>query len=843
MKKYLPVLLLLFLMLSITSTYAANLPEHTGIVSDPIGLFSDSEIQRIEENLINKDYEVIVLTATGLEEAEGERLAQEAYDNWQLSANQLMLVVTIDPNYVHLVFDNVELKNKVAASSARDAKGIIDQSFVPLAIEGRVADGVIAVSELVNSINPVVPQSTSNASSGTPVPIPPSQQPNAQTSTVRAVPSVEPAPTSPASIYIILGTIFIFFGGVMVVSQFVKRGRIRRSLAETKEVLNEAVTMISKAMVSDLLKELELGFVQGTTKRKLVEIEQAVLKLHQQSQVLHPKLDQIKVTLFSLSKAQQELSTLQLEIKSINQQSKSYVAEIEQLERTVIEVRRSVEHAKERAEQITDLVEAYARETDTPLGVIRANLQLAIESLTAADQLDEFDILQAETEVLLAHQRFDQLQASLEELKELAKRNKELPSRIQQKEEQIRTIVGREQLLLIDADPFAILANAKSMLTQLEDMLQQGNSSDLSTSLDEADTLIEKAASVVKQMIEHRDQCHRTIREIESLMVILDQFREQYDQEFVKLRTSYAQVHLQEQQNRFVQIRQDQDHLNGLLVEIRAESEARVQRYQLAYQKSEEAQKLITHIKNLREQCLSYYQSLEAKLKMSKEHHLDWSSRFYKSVSILDQLRMQQNHLASHIPLIEERLKGLQIQFDEPPYDLYQIEEGLNEVIPLIEQFSVKVAQLVREKEEAERSLRELQDAFMRSRNRYGSRVSMSRYTGSYQHVYNQMEHLIAIGLFTEAMKQVTEGRSIITQMESEYKRALEEERRRNSNGGGFGGGFGGGSSGSSSWGGGGHSSGSSSWGGGGRSSGSSGWGGGSSSGSSSGKSSGSSKW
>lgn len=865
MRKTIALILIILLMMS-TVASANNVPEQTGIVTDPIDLFSSSERTAISDRLADQEYELIVLTATGLEEAEGEQYAWNAYERWNLSANQLLLLVTVEPNYVHLVFDNVELKNKLANSPARDPKGIIDQSFIPLAIEGRVADGVMAVSDMVNSIK-VVEQPPSNPSGGVTTP---SGQTNSNTTKPNTTrPPVQPVTpvqenreVSSTPLYVAIGTLFILLGGLIIVSLFVKRGRIRKKLENASSILNDASAQISRAMVSEMLKELELGFVQGKTKQKLAELEQSLLTIHRQSQDIQSKVQLQKISLFSLSVAEQQVNTLAREIEGILQAGNAVATEIDQLEQAVVEVRRSVERAKERSKQAIELIEAYAVESAYPLRVLRRELALAMEALESADQLDEFDILQAQSEVERAHQRFDQVEASLQELRVQQKQYKELPARITECEGRLREVVGREQLLLIDADPFQLLGKAQSRLSKLNSLLQEGNSSELATQLHEVEGYIQQASEVVKTMLQHRDQSVAAIRDIERLLAELEQFDALHDQELQKLKLAYAERHFQEQLDRYTIIKAEQQKLNGFLVDIRSDSDIRVQQYKHAFSKSIEAEGIISRVKNVREQSFSYYQSLENKLQEYKQYFASSSSRFYKAMSTLEQLRMQQNPLAPYIPTIEEQIGLLQKVYDQPPYDLYQIEAVQSELVPLIDQFYHKVEQLVREKQEAERNLRELQEQFTRSRNRYGSRISINRYSGNYQQIYNQMEHLIAIGLFAEAMKQLADGRNIIQQMEREYKRVLEEERRRNSNhwgsGGGFGGGFGGGSSrssgssgwgggsgrssGSSGWGGGsGRSSGSSGWGGGGgRSSGSSGWGGGSSGG---GRSSGSSKW
>ncbi len=847
MKKYTAFLLLLVFLVVHSLVYARELPEQTGIVTDPIGLFSKDEIALIEENFANQPYEVIVLTASGLEEEEGIQLANQAFDSWQLAKNQLMLVITIDPNTVHLVLDNIELKNKVSQSTARDAKGIIEQSFVPLAMDGRIAEGVIAVGELVNKIAVAIEQPSQPPAVTPSTPIP--------KTTPRPVIQVEqPLPInnerSTSTLYLIFGVIFLFIGGLIIANLFVKRGRIRNKHREALLSLKEAISQISSVMVSELLKELELGFMQGKTKQKLEELEHAVLQLYQQALGLQAHLSEQKITLFTSALTEQQINVQYKEVEAIKSKAMAYLAETKQLELTVLEVRRSVHLAKERANELVDQLERFAAETSYPLQILRNDLVLAQEALAVADHLDEFDVLEAGSEVQISHQRFDQFAATIEALKLQSKKFAEIPARVGEIEVQLRAIVGREQLLLIDADPFRLLEKAKSLLSKMGSLLQEGNSRELEAYLDEAEAHIRTAVDAVDQMLDHRDQSIHTIQEIESLLAELEHFEGQFAQEMNKLNDRYADRHIVEQQTRFSQIKVEQEQLEHLLAEIRADSDVRVQRYQHAFALSEEAKHILSQVKNIREQSISYYQTLESKLKKVKKELVNTSSSFYKAARLLEQLHIE-HPLIKDASYIEEQLRPLEVLVDQPRYDLVLIEEKVSEITIIIVQFTHRVEQLIREKQEAERGLRELQELYTRGHSRYGHKISMSRYSGSYQQVYKQMEHLIALGLFAEAKKQLSEGQSILGQMEKEYKRVVAEERRRNSShwgsGGGFGGGFGfgggsGRSSGSSSWGSGsGRSSGSSGWGGGGgRSSGSSSWGSGSSGG---GRSSGSSKW
>lgn len=833
--------MILFLASSIAA-FAADVPERSGIVTDPIGLFSADEVEQMEAGMSDGKYQVLLLTASGLSEEEGEKLANHAYDSWNLSKDQLMLVVTVNPNYVHLVFENGELANQVRLSNAGDVKGIVDLAFVPSASDGRVADGVIAVSEFVNSL----PATSAGETAKPEMPAKPAV-PN------QSVPSgtVMPNETETSSFVMnVLLAILICLVFVLIVRQLVLFMRMKKQLAETRRVQSEAAAHINKMMVSELFQELEKGFIQGETKNLVSELEQALLQLHKVFQQLQTQLESQKVSLLSTAKTERTIEAIHQEVEKYGQQIEQHQTRLAEIEQQSVEVRKSVERAKERATEISALVEELERDTSFTLSEMKKDMQQALTILIQADRLDEFDYIQAEGLAKQVHQQFDVITNAVKEIKEQVNIYKEFPTRLKARAEELRQVIGREQLLLIDANPYTILQEAELEVSHLGKLIEAGNANGAKTCSAEIEESIQLAGQVVSEMIQHRDFSSSIVHETKQLLAELEEFDAMFDQEQQKLRADYAEVHLQEQSARYGQIMQHKEELERWLVDIKSSLDERVQQYKRAYDLSEMAQNTLTRVKNLREQSLAYYQKL-GEIKRSIFNRFETvKSRFYQSASTFEQLRVEDQELKRLIMDIETAIHSLQRLLEHKPVDIYQMEDQLQSVEALVDKCTHLVQRLVKEKEEALRSFRQFQDDFMSRRNRYGRRINQSHYSTNYGKIQSNVEHLIAMGLFAEAMKQIANGHGILAQMEKDYKRSVDQERRRN-NSGGFGGGFGGGgfgggsgwggsgrSSGSSGWGGGGRSSGSSGWGGGGRSSGSSGWGG-----SSGGRSSGSSKW
>jgi len=844
MKRIAWFFLLAVMLFSMTSAYAAaSLPERTGSITDSAGLFTSEEQERIAAGLADQKYELLLLTASGLDEQEGERLANQAYDTWKLGPNQMMLVVTVNPNHVHLVFENQQLADLVSRSEAGDVKGVLDLQFVPHARDGNVADGVVAVSDFMNSLSTAAsspPEQTvaeavkqlsgsGQASSG------------GSSATSSRTPSVSgPVESSKgagmASLLLVALIAVLLF---IVVKQLVFGSRLKKRLAEAREKYAEVTPMIDRMIVSELFRELEIGLIAGETKRQVNEMEQEALRLHQESKLLLERLDAQKIAFFSAAKTeaavQELMSDVQIYADAITQ-TQSRMAEMDRLSR---EVREAVESAKERATQIASQIEALAGETSYSLAVMRRDMEQTMSVLKKADSLDEFDYVQAEGFAKHVHEEFDGLQLAVEELKRQVEQLQGFLPRIKERETELRLVVGREQLLLVDADPFAMLRSAEAEIPRLQAFIEEGNAKAARECADQIENGLQEASDAVATMIQHRDFSSNTVKEISQLLTELGDFQSRYTQDLESLQQRYTEVHLQKQNERYRQIREDKAELERLLIEIRAAIDERAQNYKVGFEKSETAQHFLSRVQNIREQLLGYRRSLDEKVLAAKERLGQLESRFFQTVSLFEQLLVRVVEIERMITQNKSKAEDIVALVNSARLDVYQLEETIESFATRVDELVYRVDQIKREKEETILAWNRLQDEFTSKSTYYGRKIRLSRYSAQMDLLRQQVEGAVAEGLFAEAMREISNGHDILAQMHREYLRKLDEERRRNQSGG-FGGGFGGGhSSGSSGWGGGGRSSGSTGWGGGGRSSGGSSWGGSSGGG----KSSGSTRW
>ncbi|NHN31005.1 TPM domain-containing protein [Paenibacillus agricola] len=796
--KKIPIWLVALLLLFMCSPlYAAAVPGQINYVNDPIGLFSTSQKSQIEEAVKGKELEVVVLTVRGLDEAAGEKLANDVYTNWKLDANKLMLVVTVDPNFVHLVYENPALANSVSNSAAQNAKGIVDRSFVPLASQGKIAEGVIAVSAYVNALQ-------AGASTGG-------------------------QGISITLILVILAVAVVLVIAIFIIFKLRRVASTRKHLEQLKGIQSKTELSISKMVNAEIFKELEGGYLQGETLKQVADVETAAMQLQQQSQQLQERLAAQQVSFTTQAAAEQSLQALEQEAQTHAQQVKEIEVRLAAIEQQSSGVRQSVEAEKARTQQLSATIEALATETSYPLTAMKQQLQQAQQLLAEADQLDDFDYVKASHPIEAATGQVDTLTEAISQLKPLIAAAPQFLPRTQALEQELRQQVGREQLMLVDADPFRMLKQAEADINRLNPLIEAGAVDEARQTATTIEETLLHAKAAVDQMVSNRDTSRATVREIEQLLSQLQEFDREYQAAFAQIQARFANVHQQEQSTRYSSIINDKQTLEALLVEIRSALDPRVQTYKLAQERSEQAKAAISQIKQAREQILGYREHLDDRLQSAAERADANKSRFYQAVSTLEQQQMDMPELHKLMANIEAGMSD-QPTKNKQGLDVFEVEQQLQQHEALIDQYTHRVEQLVQEKKDTLQQLRQFQDEFVTRQNRYGGSIGLTPFSNNYTKIQIEGERLIAMGLFAEAVQQISTGRQILSQMDLAYQKAQELERQRN-NRGGPGGGSGGGS---------GRSSGSSGWGGGGRSSGSSSWGGGSSGG---GRSSGSSKW
>ncbi|NGZ75529.1 TPM domain-containing protein [Saccharibacillus alkalitolerans] len=785
-KRLISLLFAAMLLLAVALPASAN-PRMSGMVTDEGGLFTSSQIDRMERVLSGGKYKVYVLTERGLSENEASRLSAQTYEDWRLGSDEMLLLIVTDPNSVQLELNN---------SALGDAQTIIDRAFVPAASNGDPAAGALAVAKYVNK-------------SGSPF-------------------------AGGNWLYIVLALGVLGIAAYVLLSMFRAGSRVKRRAGELRERQKASAATIDGIMVSELFREVEMGFVQGETLKEAESISREAVELHRGGGELASRLEAFRPGAFASSAQRRQLDALTQEVQDWEGRVKALNDHFEQVSASFAEVRKRVREGKELEEKTRAALEKLKEDTGYPLQTLQRQFEEAAALLEKADSLDEFDVMQASAPADRAYSGLKETAGRVESLGALASAASEWPERIVGTERELRPVVEREGLLLTEEDPFRVLSEAGGETQRLAGLIRDGDVPGATECAEGIASRIAEAKDIVRRRLDSRKSSAESLCDAERLLQEIEEFQQRYERELAELRGRYAESHLAAQQERADEIARAEQETRRLLPEIRSALNPQVQYYKAAREKSDRTDELAARSRELMHVALGYARTLDDQRRASEQRFEGARSVFRQAGASYRGLGLQMAEYDRALETAEREGEAVQAALRAEPVDLLRAEPLLAAYERSAADFAQHIRELQERREEALRQLDRLNGDFLGRERSYGGYLQTRSYAGRYGGFEAEARRLIAAGRFEEALAQAAYGRQVMEEMERDYRRAVQRANQNRGGGGGFGGGFGGPGGGRP---GGGRSSGGAGWGGGGRSSGSSSWGKGG------GRSSGSSKW
>ena len=299
--RYMLVILLLLLAVNMCLyPGSAGAAEQKGHIMDHASLFAEEDISRMNARLDHHTYDLYVITGTGMSESEGMKLANEVYEQAGFSGNQLLLMITTDPNYVHLVFDNEELSERIARSNAGSIAGVTDSQFVPYAKKGDLAGGVIAVSDYLNGLGDVSSPDTSSALSAAGQP--PLSEQNGKS--LRQV------------IFYIIGGCVAAALLVLLIVRAVASEKLHRRQKRLRARVDEWNERLDSLSHSDSSGSLDKGMLGGFSAAAITARKLDIQKYSSQLDRLRQCIDSRNISLFSTTRPAKELQGLEQQLNA-----------------------------------------------------------------------------------------------------------------------------------------------------------------------------------------------------------------------------------------------------------------------------------------------------------------------------------------------------------------------------------------------------------------------------------------------------------------------------------------------------------------------------------------------
>lgn len=608
------------------------LPSHITIASpyvnnhvkDDAGLFSDKDIQRMNQALANHHYKLYVMTVSGYTEEAGMKLVDQLYDEFDLGSNELLLLITTNPNFVHMAFENDELAARIAASRAATVRGVTDTQFVPYAKTGDVAGGVIAISEYLNGLGPVSGKDTHGAH----------QDESIQSPVISEAPQLSEQQNQnlhhKRQLVLQIGAVVLLLLVLATVVLIWRRLSVRRKLLRRRTALQRRINKIEHRIAVLLGSEVlntDIAASGGSKDKSMLQsqLRQESEQQLAQTQQCRSAVRAIRLPMLSLSRPRLELGRLEHDLLLIEEQL------------VPLEQQHALLHGTVPADVIAAATSA-ASTTVVPGKQAQEQERVAAQSIDATYDLDRIA---------------DELEAQ----------------------------IAREGLYTGgDENPLALLELARTDQQRMRKLQARGDRNGAMAARRTLDSHIQQARRLVQDMLRFRQQAMQVSEEAERTIEEYESLPDWHAREWASLEGHYAVHHLNEQQERYEDMQHLLQRMERLCPQIVHNLLGKTPHYARAYEDSLQISAAMQRLQEQRLALMSYPEELDLRKKLDMErwealssHHRDIASRLTELP--LDHLQIRPFQEQSFQSLEHARLLLL-----EEPIDLHAA-EGALEVI------------------------------------------------------------------------------------------------------------------------------------------------------------------
>ncbi|MGZ9584857.1 TPM domain-containing protein [Paenibacillus marinisediminis] len=791
-RRWLAFMLILVLLLP-SVIYADPIPPKDGLVQDTAGMIPKESLDSIEQAAQGSLYTFYFLTINSLDGENPADYASSVYEAWQLTADDVIVLLSKNDRRVEMNFNNPALQAKIDAlpedyngdgSSKSKLSEFVDHHFIPSAKEGRFADGAIALMNATNelkapagSVSPVTP---------TPSPVTPSKPEGNTPKSETQTPPASNKPSNPGSsaavnpisnsqpIHIPWSTILIVLAALLVVATagFFFWSKIRHQRLQKR----------IPGIMADLNRSSErnrpyASLYQGITLQTAEAIDREINELLVTLKAVLDQLQQIGSVQYFRRSVYTQLKQTIVQLKDYEAKTASIMQRVIVIEETEKHVSSGLITEKSDLRQVQSTLTQEQTSRKWSLGKLEERSKQLAQEFQAIDDLDAFDPLQADTRFIEAQAAHDRLEQDVAAVPRFAEAYRQFPNEAAAQRNRFEAIVQEHSLKLVHIDPYSRIEEARATMERMFIVLQDGD-------IPEAERLSERSgqqlADAVQMVQRLADLKLKNAADIDRAAGKLTGYPEEDQQLRVltdRVRHLYRTKHWEAQWQDYLGILHVLPTAARQLKQVRTWSEVEVQEYELARTALDE---IFHHLQERDKRAQVYSElvhSLDQQLEESKRRFTagDKALRSGGSIISRNQLVRQWNQLEQQLQQLNNSIMSM---LNEPPYDVDLLLELSSRFVQDAEAYLQDVERTAALKQSAESKIHDLERKYQSTYSRTRSKVNASRYNRDYSNVQNQVRNLMSQGRYEDAAYQAGALAGIISAMNSAYEHVIAEERR-----------------------------------------------------------------
>jgi len=838
------ILLMIALLFLPATAMAAAYPDQDGYVTDEAGILSGSDIAAIEEAVKQASFDLYVYTTDDLNDTPLDEYATGLYSAWSLQADDALLIIDMGYREAYLEMSiNSELERALLNSaeySGQDSYSrLLDDTFIPYAIDGDYGSGIVAVINELERLLTSYNQGTSvpanpGTGQGSSVPTPSVQTPSS--------PSASPSGTATNGPdgALIFGAIIGLVLFAVVLFQWSQRRAVKRQYTELQEAYRTALGAINKL-------EQELGplvqLSRGESLTYLKSLQDRHYELLQASTEYRSELDAFKLPVWVSGHVRSALGALTQRVQSFQQQADELQAAVNQYKSRENEVSEQIKASQQEWQTAERTLASLIQTSGWRFEMLAQDLQHLEQKLEEYIDAVTFDPLSVEENVRTLDGQLNQLTQHIRDAERCAGERAQLPERISSARSKIDQFVRNEQLILSEIDPYAILDEMPNQLSQLEHALHGGDAARAAEIVDLMNGRIKEAVHLVTDSVAARDWNSQAEEQIRSQLARFSPSHiTQIGEQLTRVQERYEEHHWADIPAKITMIADTAAQIGKQLPEAYRLNDAAQQRYLECRRRLEQFLSSLQEMRELSEEISGRREWLDQRFNELSDRTAQIKHQYAACMTDVRKHSLPNTgQITEAISRTEAALAELERMLTASLRNVDALTESVNAAADACASLRHIVQSTIARKQEAERLAGQLHSNFRSTSSSCTRFVNTSSYRKRYDVIAGAIIQAIQIGDYDHVRSCVKEGEALIKQMRHEYQVKLaahqEAERRRRMQqmhrhppfgGGGFGGGgFGGGSRGGSGGFGGGSRGGGSGFGGGSRGGGS-GFGGGS---------------
>lgn len=273
-------------------------------------------------------------------------------------------------------------------------------------------------------------------------------------------------------LFVVIFALFLFGSFIWIR----KRSYFKTILLEIKKMHDQTSIQIDGLITSNTFKDLEKGLIQGETLRRMEQMEETLVDMHQQSEQLKTTLLEQRIPLFNLYDTYNQLMYLEDRIVHFSYSFNEMMKNISAISLAMKESKQWIDPAKAKFNVVSSMIQQMMDETTYPLTSLNVLLEQSRTQLIQLEQDAAFDVIKLKLGITPFLHHLDALHEKSMELQKNIDIFRKMQNRAAQEQNLILDQINHDPAVVSTIDLKVSLGRIEMILHRLDQSIRSGES-------------------------------------------------------------------------------------------------------------------------------------------------------------------------------------------------------------------------------------------------------------------------------------------------------------------------------------------------------------------------------